>query len=30
MKILDEQTIYQATDDPTLGELHDRLRQGRD
>ena len=25
MKILDEQTIYQATDDLTLGELHDRL-----
>ncbi len=25
MKILDEQTIYQATDEQILGELHDRL-----
>ena len=25
MKILDEQTIYQATDKQILGELHDRL-----
>lgn len=25
MKILDEQTIYRATDEQILGELHDRL-----
>ena len=25
MKILDEQIIYQATDEQILGELHDRL-----